>query len=158
MIRWLFGIIALIAVHSSMAQEASSGKFFALRLKPHEDLRSALLAFAAEHQLKAAAVVTCVGSLEKAVIRLANQPGATTYEGFFEIVSLTGTIDGPYAHLHLSIADSTGKVWGGHLLEGSTVYTTAELVLVELTDLEFTREPDPTYGYRELTIRKRKKP
>lgn len=41
------------------------------------------------------------------------------YTGTFEIVSLTGTIDSMggdfYCHLHMSAADETGQVFGGHL-------------------------------------------
>ncbi len=31
-------------------------------------------------------------------------------------------------------------------MNNNLVYTTAEIVVVELTDLEFIREADPTYG------------
>jgi predicted DNA-binding protein with PD1-like motif len=61
-------------------------------------------------------------------------------------------------HLHLSVADSTGKVIGGHLLDENLVYTTIELVVTDLTDLEFTRATDSTYGYPELVIKKKQKP
>ena len=38
------------------------------------------------------------------------------------------------------------------MLAGNKVYTTAELVLGELEDVEFTRELDETYGYEELAV------
>ena len=41
---------------------------------------------------------------------------------------------------------------GGHLMDGSTVRTTAEIVLVELTELEFERADDPETGYKELRV------
>ena len=54
-----------------------------------------------------------------------------SYTGKFEIVSLTGTLSaGGSHHLHVAIADSTGAVFGGHLLAGCVVRTTAEIVLV----------------------------
>ena len=43
----------------------------------------------------------------------------------------------------------------GHLLEGSAVYTTAEIVLVALDDLRFTRKPDPVTTYDELSVERR---
>ncbi len=54
------------------------------------------------------------------------------FTGYYEVVSLTGTIntmDGEfYTHLHMSAADETGHVIGGHLSE-AVVSATAELVI-----------------------------
>ncbi len=132
---------------------ASSLRTYALRLRPGQDLRRELLAFTTAHNLRAACVLTGVGSLTTATLRLANQEGPTVYQGHFEIVSLVGTLALSGSHLHLSVADSTGRTVGGHLLDGNIVYTTVELVIGELPELEFGREPDPTFGYRELTVR-----
>ncbi|MBT9391939.1 DNA-binding protein [Hymenobacter sp. NST-14] len=131
---------------------ASSLRTYALRLRPGQDVRQELLAFVEHHNLKAACVLTAVGSLTTATLRLANQEGATVYQGHFEIVSLVGTLARSGSHLHLSVSDSTGRTVGGHLLEGNRVYTTLELVIGELPELEFRRETDPTFGYRELTV------
>jgi predicted DNA-binding protein with PD1-like motif len=134
----------------------SGGKFHAFRLKPHRDLKEAITTFAKENQLKAGAIVSCVGSLAQYNIRFANQPDGTFKKGFFEIVSLTGTFDQDTSHIHISVSDGNGNTIGGHLMNNNLVYTTVELVVVELTDLEFTRETDPTYGYQELVIKKRR--
>jgi predicted DNA-binding protein with PD1-like motif len=135
----------------------SATRAHALRLRPGDDLRDALLAYTATHHIKAGAVLTCVGSLTVATLRLANQEGPTEYRGYFEIVSLVGTLSSTGgAHLHLSVSDSTGRTLGGHLLSGCRVYTTAEIVLAELPELEFVRETDPTFGYRELVVKPRK--
>lgn len=123
-----------------------------LRLRPGQDVRQQLTALVQQRQLRAAAVLTCVGSLTQVTLRLANQEGSTVYRGHFEIVSLVGTLADSGSHLHLSVADSTGRTIGGHLLDGNLVYTTAELVLGVLDDVEFRREPDPTFGYRELAV------
>lgn len=53
-----------------------------------------------------------------------------SYTGKFEIVSLTGTLSAGCHHLHVAMADSTGAVFGGHLLPGCVVRTTVEIVLV----------------------------
>ena len=127
---------------------------YALRLRPGDDLRQQLGAFVAAHRIEAGAVLTCVGSLTDVSLRLANQEGPTHYHGHFEIVSLVGTLSaGGGGHLHLAVADSTGRTLGGHLLDGCRVYTTAELVLGALPALRFTRETDPTYGYHELVVK-----
>ncbi|QKG57709.1 DNA-binding protein [Hymenobacter sp. BRD128] len=127
---------------------------YALRLKPGDDLHQQLTAFVAAHHLEAGAVLTCVGSLTDVRLRLANQETATHYHGHFEIVSLVGTLSASGGgHLHLAVADSTGRTLGGHLLEGCRVYTTAEIVLGALPALRFGREIDMTFGYRELVVR-----
>ncbi|GAB3638794.1 hypothetical protein GCM10027422_43840 [Hymenobacter arcticus] len=127
---------------------------YALRLKPGDDLRQQLTAFVAAHHLEAGAMLTCVGSLTEVSLRLANQENATHYYGHFEIVSLVGTLSAAGGgHLHLAVADSTGRTLGGHLLDGCRVYTTAEIVLGALPDLQFVRETDPTFGYKELVVK-----
>jgi predicted DNA-binding protein with PD1-like motif len=133
----------------------SGGKFHAFRLQPHRDIKEAITTFAKEQKIKAGAVVSCVGSLEQYNIRFANQPDGTFQKGFFEIVSLVGTFDESSSHIHISVSDNKGNTIGGHLMNNNLVYTTAEIVVVELTDLEFTREIDPAYGYQELVVKKR---
>lgn len=126
---------------------------FALRLAPGDDLRAHLEAVTAARGIRAACVVSAVGSLDKAFIRLADEPKASGFDGPFEIVSLSGTLspDGP--HLHISVADSNGIVIGGHLGAGSIVRTTAELVIGVLDGVSFSREQDARTGYKELVIR-----
>lgn len=98
---------------------ASPMRTYALRLKPGQDLRQQLDAFVKQHQIRAGAMVTCVGSLTQATLRLANQENATVYRGHFEIVSLVGTLSINGSHLHLAVSDSTGRTLGGHLLDGN---------------------------------------
>ncbi|MET4076124.1 PPC domain-containing DNA-binding protein [Hymenobacter sp. UYCo722] len=131
----------------------SSLKTYALRLKPGDDLRQQLTAFVQQNHLVAGTMITCVGSLTVATLRLANQEGPSVYKGHFEIVSLVGTLSTNGSHLHLAVSDSTGRTIGGHLLDGCRVYTTAEIVLGELPQLEFGRETDATFGYQELVVR-----
>jgi predicted DNA-binding protein with PD1-like motif len=66
---------------------------------------------------------------------------------------MTGTLSASGVHLHMSLSDSNGRAIGGHVTDGCIVYTTAEIVIVDLVDLEFRRAHDPKTGYRELTIR-----
>jgi predicted DNA-binding protein with PD1-like motif len=124
----------------------------ALRLTPHQDLLLELTAFARGHQLSAACILTCVGSLRRATLRFADRTEATVIEGKFEIISLTGAFAEEGGHYHIGLADGEGKAFGGHLLPGCLIYTTAEIVLAELPDLRFLRRPDPATGYDELAI------
>lgn len=126
----------------------------ALRLCPQQDLLAELETFIYSHKFEAACVLSCVGSLTTAVLRLASQNHGTTYTGYFEIVSLTGMLSVHGLHCHIAIADSTGRTIGGHVLKGCRIYTTAELVLGILPQVSFRREPDLETGYKELVISK----
>lgn len=128
-------------------------KIHAFRLHPKQDLKNELLLFAKRKQLKASCILTCVGSLQQASLRLSDAPTPTFYHRKFEIVSLVGTLSEFGAHLHMAISDGEGNTLGGHVMEGNIIYTTAEIVLAELTDFCFTRELDPETGFDELVIK-----
>lgn len=137
---------------TSLPIATSTGRFVAIRLKPGMDLIAGLREVQHQTGARAIGVVTCVGSLTSVPIRHANQPEGTLYQGHFEITSLTGTVDPLGEHLHLTITDGEGRAFGGHLLPGSAVYTTAEIVLLLLDDLSFARMPCPASGYDELVV------
>jgi len=124
----------------------------ALRLKPGEDLRIALQQFVNSHQIHAGWIMTCVGSLTQYNLRFANQQAGNKGDDFFEIVCLSGTLSISGCHLHMAVSDSTGAVIAGHLLEGCTIYTTAEIVIGTIPGLVFTREKDESTGFNELLI------
>ena len=104
--------------------KSNSVASFSFRLKPGQDLKQELQKFARDHQLKAAAIVSGVGSLRQLKLRLANGKDIKTFDGFFEIVSVTGTLWESGMHVHLSAADAEGKTIGGHLVDGNLIYTT----------------------------------
>jgi predicted DNA-binding protein with PD1-like motif len=137
---------------NALGKFASAVRAYAVRLTPGQDLRRELLAFAGHEGLRAGAVVTCVGSLTTVTLRFANRDDAVVRTGHFEIVSLVGTLSAAGGHLHLCVADRDGHVIGGHLLDGCAVFTTAEVVIAELTECEFRREQDPATGFRELVV------
>ncbi len=126
-----------------------------IRLKPGQDLKQELQKLTEEKKLKAASIVTAVGSLTQAKIRFANMSEGTQIKGPFEIVSLVGTVSTLGTHLHIAVSDSAGKTLGGHLVEGNIVYTTCEITVVENQDLVFDRQVDSETGYKELFIRDR---
>jgi uncharacterized protein len=55
----------------------------------------------------------------------------------------------------MSVADSDGRVMGGHVAQGCIVRTTAEVLLLPLPEWSFTREPDSATGFAELVISRR---
>jgi uncharacterized protein len=124
------------------------------RLKPGQDLRKSIEDYVKENDIKAGWVATCVGSLTNYNIRFANQKDGSTGTGYFEIVSLTGTVSTNGSHIHISISDSTGRTIGGHLLQGCVVYTTAEIVLQSSPSFIFKREKDGSTPWEELQVEK----
>lgn len=125
---------------------------FAFRILPGEDLKEQIEKQVLQNNWKAAALVSAVGSLNAARIRFANQKEPDEIPGKLEILSLSGTLSPEGSHLHISVSDSAGRTFGGHLMQGCPVYTTAEIVIAVLKDLEFRRETDPSYGYKELKV------
>lgn len=127
-------------------------KTYAFRLHPHQDLKVELVRLTHDHGLQAGMVLTCVGSLEAAAVRLAGQDRIRTWDERLEIVSLVGTLSLDGVHLHMAVADGDGRVHGGHLVEGCCVFTTVEIVVGELEGWRFLRRMDPETGHRELVI------
>lgn len=126
--------------------------FLSLRLLPGQDLKKELDSLVEQHQIEAACVLTCVGSLTTATLRYANQETAATLTGHFEIVSLTGVMSKEGSHYHICISDKEGRCYGAHLLDGCLVYTTAEIVIGCIEGVSFLRTFDPRTGYPELEI------
>lgn len=139
-----------------MEAVAAPMQTYSFRLRPGQDLKTELDALVKKQRIGAGAVLTCVGSLTDVSLRLANQDGPSVWKGHYEIVSLVGTLSANGSHVHLSVSDSTGRTLGGHLLEGCKIYTTAEILIGVMPSLDYVREVDPTFGYRELVVRKRK--
>ena len=148
-------LVSIAAAVSGADAPASAAQTYALRLHPGQDLKQEILRFAKAHDLKAAAILTCVGSLTRAVIRYANQKDAVTFDGHFEIVSLVGTFAADGGHLHISVSDKVGRTVGGHVMDGSTIYTTAEIVITSSAGLRFLREKDTETTFDELVVRSR---
>ena len=130
----------------------------AVRLRPGQDLRRELLAVAERERIQAGWVLTGVGSLSRATLRLAGAARHAQLEGALEIVALVGTLAQGGSHLHLAVADDHGATVGGHLSDGCVVRTTAEVVVGADDRLRFDREPDPETGYDELVVRHAEEP
>ncbi len=126
-------------------------KIHVFRLLPGQDLKTSLEQYIRDRQIKAGVILSGVGSLKSATLRLADE-SLKTFEQKFEIVSLTGTLSQDGCHLHISLGDNQGRVVGGHLKDGCLIYTTVEMVIGELPDVIFTRRPDQTTGFDELMV------
>lgn len=125
---------------------------YTFRLGSGQDLFDSIQAFAMEQHVEAGCILSGVGSLRHATLRLADREYNSEYPGPFEIVSITGTISIHGSHLHISISDGDGKTIGGHFESGCKIYTTAEIVIAVFRDLIYKRELAADSGYEELTV------
>lgn len=125
----------------------------AFRLTNGTDLRKGIEEYCQTHGIISGCIVTAVGSLYPARMRMARGDVIKDFTDHYEITSLTGTVSADGVHLHITISDEDGKAYGGHLVYGCTVNTTAEIILLSLDDeYSFTREFDESTGYKELVI------
>ena len=168
----------------------TNGPVHSFRLKPGDDLLTGISNYVAEHKIMACHVVSCVGSLKRATLRLAKpkvkgKERIIARDESFEIVGVTGTVEFNEAenkvtgHLHISLADENGVVWGGHMLSSSDghkdcgtkteeesrktgdstqsglypIYTTAEIGLLVDYEVKFSREHCEMSGWPELVVR-----
>jgi len=129
-------------------------KALARRLLPGQDLYLELLKLAQAEKLEAAVILSAVGSLNKAAIRFADQVDRTLVKGPVEIVSITGTISRAGSNVHISVSDHNGTTTGGHLTEGSSVYTTVEVVIMDLSSsFIFDRALCQLSNFEEILIK-----
>lgn len=79
---------------------------------------------------------------------------ANEFKGYFEIVSLTGTINTMngefYTHLHMSAGNEKGEVFGGHL-NRAVVSATCEMVITVI-DGTVDRHYDEETGLNVFTF------
>lgn len=109
-----------------------------VRLDPDEEVITSLLRVAQREQIDLA-MIQGIGALKKVTMGAYHVDtqafNGHTFEGVFEMLSLSGTIDTmhgePYQHLHIVVGDDDAKAWGGHLKE-AVVSATAEIIITKL--------------------------
>ncbi|GMH74991.1 hypothetical protein TrVE_jg1568 [Triparma verrucosa] len=146
---------------------ASSAYFTAFRFPPNTEIYSALketssilVDRSSLPPLSSTFITTAVGSVHTVTLRLANATSQNrncvrTFDPDerFEVLSLVGTICEDGSHLHVSLGDKDGKVWGGHLISATT-FTTLEVVLGAFpsSGIIFKRPFDEETGFGELKV------
>jgi predicted DNA-binding protein with PD1-like motif len=122
------------------------------KLPNGSDLLRELNRFAAANEIKGG-VVQVMGSLGRARLSFYDQKlhayKELDFDDSHEIVSGSGNIsmrdDKPVVHLHLAVADSQGRVLGGHCLEGCRVFA-VEFAIWPLKGKAPRRAPDNATG------------
>ena len=131
------------------------GNAIVARIDKGEEIVEKVMELAGKERIALASVqaLGAIGSFTAGVFRTDEKRYlANEFEGYFEIVSLTGTIntmDGkPYCHLHISAGDDKGQVFGGHL-NRAVVSATCEMV-IRLIDGRVERYFDEDIGLNLL--------
>lgn len=130
-------------------------KVHVFRVKPKQELLSAIAYYCSQHSISSGVVIGIIGSLEKARLNfLVGLPGkyeSVDYTGPLEIVCAQGSIalkeDNPVIHIHIQLSRQD-LCRGGHLAE-AVVFSTAEVTIGEL-DYQLRREFDHHTGLNEL--------
>ncbi len=128
-------------------------KLVPLRLHPGDDLRQSLESWLAREGEGSAWIVSGIGSLTVAQLRLAGRTEPSVLDRDLDILTLQGSLCRSGSHIHITVADAYGSVLGGHLCEGSVVRTTAEVLIARLPQWQLRRVLDPSTSYPELQIR-----
>lgn len=123
-----------------------------LRLRRGDDLLLCLRRLAEERCLRAAVVLSAVGCVTEARLRDASGITVRHVAEPCEIVSLTGTVSAARCHLHIALSREDLTTIGGHLMEGTLINTTCELVLLEQEGWHYGVEQDASTGYDEIVF------
>lgn len=129
-------------------------KTIATRLHDGQDLIEEIYRICSSNDIEAGVILSAVGSLKESKIRVPVIDGKVQYiyPKNLEIDNLHGTVSVNGSHLHISVSDIDGTVYGGHIKQGCTIRTTCELVIGVLDNTIFNREPDNLTGFDELVI------
>ena len=130
-------------------------KELAFRLEKGADLKASIEQKCLDLGINTAVVLSGVGCVYEAKVRLAKAIDYLESKQDYEIVSLTGTVSNGSCHIHISLSDEKGNVIGGHLEKGCLINTTCELVLGILEEYDSIREFDEKTGYDEIKFIKK---
>ena len=124
------------------------GRICFSRIFEDEDLAEAVKKRVEESDVKAG-VFILIGTLKKAVLGYYKEGEYKPIEldGPLEIASCMGNIavnekDEIIVHPHIVVSNGKSEAFGGHLMKGSLVGATAELVIVEAVEVKLRRAFD----------------
>ncbi len=112
-----------------------------------------------EKDVKAGAILSGIGTFDKARIHYITHTGFPAedrfveLEGPVELCSVDGTIADCVPHMHCCMALRGAELFSGHLEPGCNVLYLAEVVIVKFSGRELVREKHPKLGTPRLTAR-----
>ena len=138
--------------------EGRMGRVVVLRMKAGTDLLDGMLAACEKHGIHNGVIISAIGSLNGVyycdVEAVSDKKcgygyGRTLYlDGPIELTGASGVICSDAEgrinmHVHINMSDKYGNAYGGHLVQGTKVLLTADIVLGEIEDVQMLRELDP---------------
>jgi len=118
------------------------GKIVFSRLLEDEDLAESVRKEAETNGIRAGCFIL-IGTVKHAALGYYKEGKYDTIhlEGPLEIASCTGNVavdekDEVVIHAHVVVSNAKGEAFGGHLMKGSKVGATAELVIIEAVGVE----------------------
>ena len=124
---------------------ANVGRILFVRLAEGDDLLEMIKSSAEDNGIRAAAFVL-IGALQNVVLGCYKNGDYvyTRFDGPLEIASCTGNVavdekGEVVVHSHLVVSNEKAEAFGGHLMLGSHVGPTAELMLFEATGVDLRR-------------------
>ena len=120
-----------------------------VRLRRGDDLLLSLRALAQREGLRAAVILSGVGDASGVTVRHIAEP--------CEITALQGTVSDQRCHVHIALSREDMTTLGGHLMEGTYINTTCELVLLEQDGWRYGVEQDAATGYDEIVFQEDKR-
>jgi hypothetical protein len=128
--------------------KGQAGRMCFSRILEGEDLAEAIKKRVDESDVKAG-IFLVIGSLKEAVLGYYKEGEykSIRLDGPLEIASCMGNIavdekGEVMIHAHVVVADEKGEAFGGHLMTGSHVGATAELVTIEAVGVDLQRALD----------------
>jgi predicted DNA-binding protein with PD1-like motif len=148
----------------------SLSRVVAARLAPGCDLAESIETIAEEENITSGVILSGAASLRKAVLRnLGSFPGKfpitddvrvfATRADPMELLAISGNISTRDGQLHLhchvvvSSGEEDGRAYGGHLMKGTEIFSTGEILIAEITGCRMIRLEDPETKGSELHFR-----
>jgi hypothetical protein len=148
----------------------SLSRVIAARFAPGCDLAESIETIAQEENITDGVILSGAASLRKAVLRNVGRfPGKfpiTDDVRVFarrtdpmELLAISGNISTRDGHVHLhchivvSSGEEDGRAYGGHLMKGTEIFSTGEIVIAEITGCRMIRLEDPETKGQELYFR-----
>ncbi len=81
-------------------------------------------------------LISAVGDLSKASFKCPSYDKPAIFEKKLEIITLSGYIRSTESHVHISVSDEKCSVFGGHLLSGTTVLKSLDVLIGVIPNLK----------------------
>jgi predicted DNA-binding protein with PD1-like motif len=139
-------------------QSEEENNVIVIKLDNGENLLDALLAVIDKHNITSALILSGIGMLRDLEIGYYNGQNYIneTFVDPMELLSMHGSVakgDESKIHIHVSLASSEHKVYGGHLNKAS-VCILNEIVILKLNEITLSRKLNEKSGLLELVVSK----